>query len=81
MAWIATTPETQADGQLRDAYLAVRAARGEVASIWQAHSVHPEVMQAHLGLYGELMFGPSELTQAERETVALAVSAINGCRY
>lgn len=81
MAWITTTPETLADGQLRDAYLAVRAARGQVASIWQAHCIHPEVMTAHLELYGELMFGLSELTRAERETLALAISATNRCRY
>lgn len=81
MAWIATIPETSADGELRQAYLKVRAARGEVANIYQVHSVHPQVMTAHLELYRELMFGRSELTPAEREAIALAVSATNGCRY
>jgi alkylhydroperoxidase family enzyme len=81
MAWITIVPEASADGELRDAYRMVRAARGEVANIYRVHSVHPRIMTAHLELYGELMFGPSELTRAERETLALAVSATNGCRY
>ncbi len=81
MAWISIVPETSAEGELREAYHTVRAARGEVANIYQIHSVHPEVMTAHLALYHELMFAPSELTRAEREAVALAVSATNGCRY
>lgn len=81
MAWITMIPESAADGDLREAYDRVRAARGEVANINQVHCVHPKVMTAHLELYRELMFGPSELTRAERETIALAVSAANGCRY
>lgn len=59
----------------------MRAARGEAANIYQVHSVLPEVMTAHLELYRELMFGPSELKRTEREIIALAISATNGCRY
>lgn len=81
MAWITIIPETAADGELREAYRTVRAVRREVANIYQVHSVHPPVMTAHLELYRELMFGHSELTRAEREAIALAVSATNGCRY
>jgi alkylhydroperoxidase family enzyme len=81
MAWITTIPESAADGELREAYLKVRAARGAVANIYQVHSVHPQVMTAHLELYRELMFGRSDLTRAEREAIALAVSATNGCHY
>jgi alkylhydroperoxidase family enzyme len=81
MAWITTIPEASADGALREAYLKVRAARGAVANIYQVHSVHPEVVTAHLGLYRELLFGGSELTRVERVAIALAVSGTNGCRY
>ncbi len=81
MAWITTIPESAADGELREAYRKVRGARGAVANIYQVHSVHPQVMTAHLELYRELMFGRSDLTRAEREAIALAVSATNGCHY
>ncbi len=56
-------------------------ARGEVGNILKAHSLRPEVMAAHLHLYRELMFGRSELTRAERETIAVAVSVVNECHY
>jgi alkylhydroperoxidase family enzyme len=38
-------------------------------------------MRAHLALYRELMFGRSELTRAEREMIAVAVSVVNHCHY
>jgi len=38
-------------------------------------------MTAQLELHREPMFGRSELTRAEWEAIALAVSAANGCRY
>jgi hypothetical protein len=45
------------------------------------HSVHPQVMSAHLELYRELMFGQSELSRIDREVIAVAVSSINDCHY
>lgn len=80
MTWITPVPETAADRGFREACRKGRAARGEVANIYQVHSVHPQVMTAHLELYHELMFGRSELTRTERETIALAASATDGCR-
>ena len=38
-------------------------------------------MVAHLQLYRTVMFGPSGLTRAEREAVAVCVSAANDCHY
>lgn len=81
MSWIKVIEEDHADGPLRWAYAAVRAARGRVANIHKIHSVSPGAMSAHLELYRRLMFGPSELTRAERETLAVAVSAANACHY
>lgn len=81
MSWIKVIDEGEAEGPLREAYAAVRGARGQVANILKIHSVSPGAMSAHLGLYRRLMFGPSELTRAERETLAVAVSAINACHY
>ena len=81
MPWIPIIPQESADELLREAYRMVSAVRGRVANILAVHSVHPAVMTAHLQLYRELMFGPSQLTRAERETMAVAVSAANKCRY
>jgi len=81
MSWIKIIEEEEADDELRQAYGAVGAARGEVANILKVHSLRPEVMTAHLALYRELMFGRSELTRAECELVAVSVSVANRCHY
>ena len=81
MSWIETIEEERADDALRRAYEMVGAARGRVANILKVHSLRPEVMTAHLALYRELMFGRSELTRAEREMLAVAVSSANECHY
>ncbi len=46
-----------------------------------AHSLNPEALAAHLALYRVLMFGRSGLSRAEREAIAVAVSAANECHY
>jgi uncharacterized peroxidase-related enzyme len=81
MTWIRVIDLAEAEGTLRDVYDEVSAARGQVADILKAHSLHPEVMTAHLHLYRELMFGGSELSRAEREMIAVAVSVANHCHY
>lgn len=81
MGSIRIIPQSEADEPLAAAYAEVAGARGRVANILGIHSVHPEVMVAHLRLYAELMFGTSELTRLEREMLAVAVSTANHCRY
>ena len=81
MTWIKVIDVPEAEGALREAYNEVSSARGEVGNILKVHSLHPEVLTAHLRLYRELMFGRSELTRAERETIAVAVSVVNHCHY
>lgn len=51
------------------------------ANIVSSHSLNPGAVQAHLGLYRAIMFGESHLTRAERETIAVVVSAVNDCHY
>ena len=49
--------------------------------ILRVHGIHPRVMRLHYELYVELMHGPSPLTRAQREMLAVAVSAANHCHY
>lgn len=81
MAWIKVIGESEGGEPLREAFAAVRGTRGEVANILQIHSLRPDVLKAHLDLYRSLMFGKSDLTRRERETIAVAVSALNRCHY
>ena len=81
MSWIKIVPPEEAEGDLRRAYATAGASRGRVANILAVHGVRPKVLEAHLDLYREVMFGESELSRAERETVAVAVSSANECFY
>ena len=81
MAWIQMIDEDEGGQPLIDAFAAVRGARGEIANILKIHSLRPDVLIAHLDLYRKLMFGRSELTRMERETIAVAVSVLNHCHY
>ncbi|MBA3364076.1 MAG: carboxymuconolactone decarboxylase family protein [Actinobacteria bacterium] len=49
--------------------------------ILASHSLNPEALEAHLLLYRTLMFGSSGLSRAEREAIAVCVSAANDCHY
>jgi len=46
-----------------------------------SHSLNAEALEAHVALYRVLMFGPSGLSRAEREAIAVAVSAADDCHY
>ena len=81
MSWIATIDEAAATGQLQEIYRELKEERGKVANIMKVHSLNPQAMKAHLDLYVTLMFGKSGLSRQERELIAVAVSAANGCEY
>jgi Carboxymuconolactone decarboxylase family len=81
VAWIRVIEEGEAEGDLQRAYGDVKSGRGRVANILKIHSLHPLVMSAHFALYRELMFGPSELSRADRELIAVALSSVNKCHY
>lgn len=79
-AWIRTVHPDSAEGELRDVYRSVGARRG-VSNILGVQSLHPAALSAHDELYRTLMFGPSPLSRAERESTAVVVSAANDCFY
>ena len=81
MSWIDEVDVADADGQLESIYAELIAKRGKVSNILKVHSLNPEAMQNHLDLYMTIMFGKSGLTRAEREAIAVVVSANNDCAY
>lgn len=80
MAWIRVIGEAEAEGPLKAIYEKTRDAHG-VDNILKIHSLHPESLDAHLAVYRNIMFGAGPLARAEREMVAVVVSAANGCHY
>lgn len=81
MSWIDEIEVTEAEGNLARAYADLLEKRGKVSNILQVHSLNPDVMTRHLDLYMAIMFGPSGLSRAEREAIAVVVSATNECQY
>ena len=59
----------------------VRTAPGSeaIANIFASHALNDAALKAHVQLYRTIMFGDSPLSRTEREAIAVAVSAANGC--
>ena len=50
-------------------------------NVLASHSLNRDVLRAHVGLYRTIMYGDSPLSRAEREAIAVAVSAVHDCHY
>lgn len=81
MAWIKVVSSGDAIGELAEQYARIRGGSGNVANILTVHSLNPGALRTHYDLYKTLMFGPSDLTRAQREMIAVVVSRANGCHY
>jgi len=81
MAWIRVIPPAEAEGELAECYARMKDPAGNVAHILSVHSLNPATLRTHYELYRTCMFGPSELSRAERESVAVVVSLVNQCHY
>jgi len=81
MSWIEEIAISDADGRLAEVYSELVAKRGKASNILKVHSLNPDAMSNHLDLYMTLMFGASGLSRAERESIAVVVSASNDCAY
>lgn len=81
MAWIRMIPEEEAEGRLREMYARLTEPWGGVDNILKIHSLNPPSLEAHFQLYKTLLRGRSGLSRAEREMVAVVVSAANQCHY
>ena len=81
MAYLRLLEEGEATGELKRQYDAAVERAGKVFNIVKAMSLRPAVLERSIELYREIMFGPSELSRAERELLAVVVSSENACYY
>jgi uncharacterized peroxidase-related enzyme len=81
MSWIDVIDAPDATGDLKEAYQSITRARGKLSNIMRVHSLHPGAMRAHMDLYRQLLFSRSGLSRAERELIAVVISARNACEY
>ena len=81
MSWIEEIEVTEAEGRLAEVYAELLEKRGKIANILQVHSLNPNALASHVDLNMSIMFGKSGLSRAEREAIAVVVSASNDCEY
>jgi len=77
-AWISTVPESEASGQLADAYAWQAASLGEPAEFTMLGSLYPAIVEERLRLYQTVERCPSDLTPIERQAAAWVASLLNG---
>ncbi len=81
MPYIDTIPEDDATGTLARQYAASRTRDRRVAGIVRLMSQNPDALADLMRLHATVAMGPSGLSRAQREMIALVVSRANGCLY
>lgn len=81
MSWIRTTAPTEARGRLAKLYDEAIRRAGRVFGIVRVMSPNPRALEASMGLYRAVMFGPSPLSRRQRELLAVVTSLSNHCHY
>lgn len=81
MAYIELVSDEAATGRLRKMYDTAIARAGRVFGIVRTMSPNPPVMEASMGMYMQVMKGPSKLSRKEREMLATVTSRANDCYY
>lgn len=81
MAHIKVISYSEASGKLKNIYLDLIDKRGKLANVHTIQSLNPDSIIAHTELYMTVMFSHSPISRANREMLAVVVSAANGCNY
>ena len=81
MPWIKVIEPADATGELKKEYDAATERAGKVFNILKVQSLNPGALQASMHMYRATMFGPSDLSRADREMLATVVSWANRCFY
>ena len=81
MAWIPMIKEGQAKTELKDWYNKLREPWGGVDNIMKIHSLNVSTLKGHYELYLSAMKGTKDLSNKQREMIAIVVSSLNKCHY
>lgn len=79
--WIRVVPDGEASPELQEMYDRIRDPRGHIDNILSIHSLRPRSLESHWSMYREAMVGSKDLSRAQREMIAVVVSATNRCEY
>ncbi len=81
MARIQVIDYNEATGDLKDVYDDLLGKRGKLAEVHKIQSLNPATIIHHMDLYMAIMYARSPLSRAQREMMAVVVSAANNCEY
>ncbi len=81
VAYLPLIPPEDATGELEAVYDQAKRRAGRVYNILKVMSRGPHALRASMDLYLAIMHGPSALSRAQREMLAVVVSAVNQCHY
>jgi uncharacterized peroxidase-related enzyme len=71
----------EATGELKGIYDDLLGKRGKLAEVHKIQSLNPATIVHHMDLYMSIMYARSPLSRAQREMMAVVVSAANNCAY
>ena len=83
MAAIAMVAEEDATGKVKELYEDIKATLGTdfVPNLYRAMAAKPDYLEANWRKVRAVMLAPGKLDRLTKEIVAVAVSAVNACRY
>ena len=81
MARIKVIDYVEATGELKEIYDDLIGKRGKLAEVHKIQSLNPATIVHHMDLYMSIMYARSPLSRAQREMMAVVVSAANNCEY
>lgn len=81
IGWLPVPEEASLDDDLRTLFAKARAKIGFVPNVFRVYAFRPERFRRWRSHFNEVTIGASELTPAQREMIAVVVSAENHCLY
>lgn len=81
ISWLPVPAEKDLPDDVRGLFERAREKLGLVPNVFRCYSFRPTHFLKWRALYDELLRGESGLTPAQRETIAVVVSAQNRCYY
>ena len=81
ICWLHVPPEDEVPAEVKELWAKPLEKLGFVPNVLRVYTLRPRHLQLWNQFYEELMRGESGLTKAEREMIAVVVSATNRCHY
>ncbi len=83
MSVVTMIPEDQAVGKVKDIYLEIMGSLDTdfVPNMWKLMAVNPDYLEVNWKKVKAVMVKPGKLDTMTKEIIAVAVSAVMGCKY